>query len=144
MDWEAFSRSIPNALSITQSNEVRKSSRYSQLDRYESGIGKLPINSSAYDNSYYGNQTKQNIEFCFVWQTELRNLLLWAGKRSLEIYMIHGLLLNIFKSSEVIQFSNISGYMIAIVNCIATIGFCALVIELLSRNKILKKILSIR
>ena len=40
----------------------------------------------------------------------------------MEIYMMHGLLLNIFKSSAVIQFSSIEGYLLAAGNFALTIG----------------------
>ena len=74
----------------------------------------------------------------------MTSLFLWAGKHSLEIYMIHGLLLNIFKSSVPVQFSSIQGYLLTAGNFALTIGLCAIVIGLLNQNKLLKKILSIR
>lgn len=74
----------------------------------------------------------------------MTSLFLWAGKHSLEIYMIHGLLLNIFKSSVPVQFSSIQGYLLTAGNFALTIGLCAIVIGLLNQNKLLKKVLSIR
>ena len=58
--------------------------------------------------------------------------------------MMHGLLLNIFKSSAVIQFSCIEGYLLAAGNFALTIGLCAVVIRLLNQNVVLKKVLNIR
>ena len=58
--------------------------------------------------------------------------------------MIHGLLLNIFKSSVQIRFSSIQGYLLTAGNFALTIGLCAIVIGLLNQNKLLKKVLSIR
>lgn len=58
--------------------------------------------------------------------------------------MIHGLLLNIFKSDTVIQFCSIEGYLLTASNFVLTIGLCAVVISLLKQNIILKKILNIR
>lgn len=74
----------------------------------------------------------------------MTSLFLWAGKHSLEIYMIHGLLLNIFKSSVPVQFNSIQGYLLTAGNFFLTVGLCGLAIELLSHNKLLKKALSIR
>ena len=54
----------------------------------------------------------------------------------MEIYMMHGLLLNIFKSSAVIQFSSIEGYLLAAGNFALTIGLCAVVIRLLNQYSI--------
>ena len=62
----------------------------------------------------------------------------------MEIYMVHGLLLNIFKSSIVIQFSSIEGYLLTAGNFVLTIGLCAVVICLLNQNVVLKKVLNIR
>ena len=73
-----------------------------------------------------------------------RRFFLWAGKQSLEIYMIHGLLLNVFKSDHIIQFSSIEGYLLTAGNFALTVVLCAAVISLLKQNTILKKVLSIR
>lgn len=62
----------------------------------------------------------------------------------MEIYMMHGLLLNIFKSSAVIQFSSIEGYLLTAGNFALTVGLCAVVIRLLDQNAVLKKVLNIR
>lgn len=62
----------------------------------------------------------------------------------MEIYLTHGLLLNIFKSSVPVQFSSIQGYLLTAGNFALTVGLCALVIELLNHNKLLKKALGIR
>lgn len=58
--------------------------------------------------------------------------------------MIHGLLLNIFKSNVAIQFSSIEGYLLTVGNFILTVGLCAAVVSLLNQNTILKRILNIR
>lgn len=62
----------------------------------------------------------------------------------MEIYMMHGLLLNIFKSSVAIQFSSIERYLLTAGNFALTVGLCAVVIRLLDQNVVLKKVLSIR
>ena len=81
----------------------------------------------------------------FGWGKEkVSDFFLWAGKQSLEIYMMHGLLLNIFKSSVAIQFSSIEGYLLTAGNFALTIGLCAVVIRLLNQNAVLKKVLNIR
>ena len=62
----------------------------------------------------------------------------------MEIYMMHGLLLNILKSSVAIQFSSIEGYLLTAGNFALTVGLCAVVIRLLNQNAVLKKVLNIR
>ena len=70
--------------------------------------------------------------------------LAWVGEHSLEVYLTHGLLLNIFKSSVAIQFSSIEGYLLTAGNFTLTVGLCAVVIRLLNQNAVLKKVLNIR
>lgn len=70
--------------------------------------------------------------------------LAWVGEHSLEVYLTHGLLLNIFKSSVAIQFSSIEGYLLTAGNFTLTVGLCAVVIRLLDQNAVLKKVLNIR
>ena len=41
--------------------------------------------------------------------------------------MMHGLLLNIFKSSVALQFSSIEGYLLTAGNFALTVGLCAVV-----------------
>lgn len=67
----------------------------------------------------------------------------WAGKGSLEIYMIQGLLLYIFKSSVTVQFSSFQGYLLNAGNFALTVGYvhgdCTA-----ESKQFLKKVLSIR
>ena len=81
---------------------------------------------------------------CANGKEKLRGFFLWVGKRSLEIYLIHGLLLNIFKSGAIVPFSSIEGYLLTAGNFALTIGLCAGVISLLNQNRLLKKVLNIR
>lgn len=71
-------------------------------------------------------------------------MLSWVGKHSLEIYMVHGLLLNILKSDVLVQFNSIKGYLLTASNFILTVGLCAIAICLLSQNTVLKRVLNIR
>lgn len=96
------------------------------------------------DADDHGDKQEQNVEACTNGKEKLKAFFAWAGKCSLEIYMTHGLLLNIFKSSVLIQFSSIQGYLLTAWNFVLTVGLCALVIELLNQNKLLKNVLGIR
>ena len=68
----------------------------------------------------------------------------WVGKHSLEIYMVHGLLLNILKSDVPVQFNSIKGYLLTASNFTLTVGLSAIVICLLNQNTVLKRVLNIR
>ena len=91
-----------------------------------------------------GDKQEQSVRFYINRKEKINILFQWAGKKCLEIYMIHGLVLNIFKAGVEIQFSSIEGYLLTAGNFALTLGFCAIVINLLSSNPVLKKVLSIR
>lgn len=108
------------------------------------GSGQLCDYGSTYCDGNSDDEPKCRAELCINRKEKVREFFLWAGKRSLEIYMIHGLLLNIFKSDVVVQFSSIEGYLLTAGNFALTVGLCAVVIRLLDQNAVLKKVLNIR
>ena len=132
------------SLSATQLNQAGRSTNSIQSDRAEHGSGQLCDYGSTYCDGNSDDESKCHAEICINRKEKVRDFFLWAGKQSLEIYMMHGLLLNIFKSSAVIQFSSIEGYLLAAGNFALTIGLCAVVICLLNQNVALKKVLNIR
>ena len=71
----------------------------------------------------------------------ISNALHWAGKHSLEIYLLHGLLLNIVKTVNHPVFNTWQGYLLVIINYILTVLLTCGVVALLSQNKVLKKVL---
>lgn len=144
VDRRAFSGSLPLALSAAKPDQTGKQSDVLQSNGAGTGFDKLPVDGAACSSDYHGDRQEQNIKTCVDRKEKLSTFFLWAGKRSLEIYMIHGLLLNIFRSSEPVPFTSIQGYLLTAGNFALTVGFCALVIELLNQNKSLKKVLNIR
>ena len=144
MEWRALVGSLPHALSASQYDQVGQYPGPLQSSRTESGNGELPYYGGAHSDDNNGTKQKQSAKVCPDGKEKVRNFFLWAGKRSLEIYMIHGLLLNIFKSDVVVQFSSIEGYILTAGNFALTVGLCAVVIRLLDQNAVLKKVLNIR
>lgn len=144
MEWRALVGSLPHALSASQYDQVGQYPGSLQSSRTESGNGELPYYGGAHSDDNNGTKQKQSAKVCPDGKEKVRNFFLWAGKRSLEIYMMHGLLLNIFKSSVAIQFSSIEGYLLTAGNFALTVGLCAVVIRLLDQNAVLKKVLNIR
>lgn len=141
----ALTGSVPHSLSATQLNQAGRSTNSIQSDRAEHGSGQLcDYGGSTYCDGNSDDESKCCAEICINRKEKVRDVFLWAGKQSMEIYMMHGLLLNIFKSSAVIQFSSIEGYLLAAGNFALTIGLCAVVIRLLNQNVVLKKVLNIR
>lgn len=144
MGRSALTGSVPHALSAAQFDQAGQSTGAVQLNGAESGSGQLCDYGSTYCDGNRDDEPKCRAEICINRKEKVRDFFLWAGKQSLEIYMMHGLLLNIFKSSVAIQFSSIEGYLLTAGNFALTIGLCAVVIRLLNQNVVLKKVLNIR
>ena len=136
--------SVPHALSASQFDQVGRDPRSIQSSGVEHGSGQLCDYSSTYCDGNSDDEPKCRAELCINRKEKVSEFFLWAGKQSLEIYMMHGLLLNIFKSDVVIQFSSIEGYLLTAGNFALTVGLCAVVIRLLNQNAVLKKVLNIR
>ena len=144
MGWRALVGSVSHALSAAQFDQVGQSADSVQSGGAEPGSGQLCDYGSTYCDGNSDDEPKCRAEICIIRKEKVSDVFLWAGKQSLEIYMMHGLLLNIFKSSVAIQFSSIEGYLLTAGNFALTIGLCAVVIRLLNQNAVLKKVLNIR
>lgn len=135
---------VSHALSASQLDQVGQSADSVQSGGAEPGSGQLCDYGSTYCDGNSDDEPKCRAEICIIRKEKVSDFFLWAGKQSLEIYMTHGLLLNIFKSSVAIQFSSIEGYLLTAGNFALTIGLCVVVIRLLNQNVVLKKVLNIR
>ena len=144
MDRRTLFGSLSHALSAAEFDQTGKQSAILQSDRTDIGYGELPVDGAACSADHHGNKQEQGIKVRTDGKERLSAFIMWAGKHSLEIYMMHGLLLNIFRSSELVPFTSIQGYLLTAGNFALTVGFCALVIELLNQNRSLKKVLNIR
>lgn len=136
--------SVSHALSAAQFDPARQGTDAVQPNGAEPGSGQLCDYGSTHCDGNSDDEPKCRAEIYINRKEKVREFFLWAGKQSLEIYMMHGLLLNIFKSSVAIQFSSIEGYLLTAGNFALTIGLCAVVIRLLDQNAVLKKVLNIR
>lgn len=144
MGRRALVGSVSHALSASQLDQVGQSADSVQSGGDEPGSGQLCDYGSTYCDGNSDDEPKCRAELCINRKEKVGEFFLWAGKQSLEIYMMHGLLLNIFKSSIAIQFSSIEGYLLTAGNFALTVGLCAVVIRLLDQNAVLKKVLNIR
>lgn len=144
MGRRALVGSVSHALSASQLDQVGQSADSVQSGGAEPGSGQLCDYGSTYCDGNSDDEPKCRAELCINRKEKVGEFFLWAGKQSLEIYMMHGLLLNIFKSSIAIQFSSIEGYLLTAGNFALTVGLCAVVIRLLNQNAVLKKVLNIR
>lgn len=144
MGRRALVGSVSHALSASQLDQVGQSADSVQSGGAGPGSGQLCDYGSTYCDGNSDDEPKCCAELCINRKEKVREFFFWAGKQSLEIYMMHGLLLNIFKSSVAIQFSSIEGYLLTAGNFALTVGLCAVVIRLLDQNAVLKKVLNIR
>ena len=144
MGRRALAGSVPHTLPASQLDQAGRGTNSIQSSGARHGFGQLCDYGSTYCDGNSDDEPKCRSEICVNRKEKVSKFFLWAGKQSLEIYMMHGLLLNIFKSSVAIQFSSIEGYLLTAGNFALTIGLCAVVIRLLNQNVVLKKVLSIR
>ena len=107
-------------------------------------VGLLRDDSHADTSCGESNKLEQGVETCSLWKQRVGNWFLWAGKKSLEIYMVHGLLLDVLMPKAKPEFPSIEGYGLITGNFVITITLCVVVISLVSQNNILKKILGIK
>lgn len=139
-----FVRNISDALPSAEYNKIYAKNSTDEPSRNFNSNGKLCDNCLLSDIPDKIDRKEQSFNIFTIWEKSLNDLLIWSGKRSLEIYMIHGLLLNIFKSNTEVHFNSIEGYILSFANFVFTILLCAIVISLLNKNFLLKKFLSIR
>ena len=144
MGRRALTGSISHALSASQLDQAGQSTNSIQSSGVEHSSGQLCDYGNTYCDDNSDDESKCCAELCINRKEKVSEFFLWAGKQSLEIYMMHGLLLNIFKSSVAIQFGSIEGYLLTAGNFALTVGLCAVVIRLLNQNAVLKKVLNIR
>ena len=115
-------------------------------------IGKWNWNNSSklHCNDSDGNPLNSTAKFqqdnarTPLWTYKIITILHWSGVHSLEIYLIHGLVLNDLKASEIPAFQSIKGIGLVSMNYIITILICVNTINLLRSNKIICKVLSLR
>lgn len=112
MGRRALVGSVSHALSAAQFDPARQGTDAVQPNGAEPGSGQLCDYGSTHCDGNSDDEPKCRAEIYINRKEKVREFFLWAGKQSLEIYMMHGLLLNIFKSSVAIQFSSIEGYLL--------------------------------
>lgn len=139
-----FFRNISDTLPSAEYNKIYTQNSTDEPSRNFNSNCKLCDNCLLGGVPDKTDRKEQTFNIFTIWEKSLNDLLIWAGKRSLEIYMLHGLLLNIFKSNTEVGFNSIEGYVLSFANFIFTVLLCAIVISLLSKNFLLKKFLSIR
>lgn len=122
----------------------QKCTEFLQSCRIDVDSNKLCGNRSFDNVDYYNSKRKQNVDGFVVWKAKIKSFFLNAGKRSLEIYLLHGLVFNLFKTKSPILFNSIERYLFTFMNFMVTVLLCFLIITLLCSNRNLRKIFNIR
>lgn len=125
-----FFRNISDTLPSAEYNKIYTQNSTDEPSRNFDSSNKLCANCLFSDVSNKTDRKEPAFNISIIWKKCLNELLIWAGKRSLEIYMLHGLLLNIFKSNTEVGFNSIEGYVLSFANFVFTVLLCATVISL--------------
>ena len=91
-----------------------------------------------------GNWEQHDSAKGFVYEGRLKVLLSWFGVHSLEVYLLHGVLLNILKVLPQIAFNTAWGIILTFANYVLTLGLCYMVIMLINLNRPLRRCLFFR
>lgn len=143
--WDSFTRNIYCPLLLSNSDEARND------DKCKFHFGDNHNSSELCCNDYTNSSCDKAVEYKphseniiirknTISET-ISNALHWAGTHSLEIYLLHGLLLNVIKTSMLPEFTTWQGCLLVFINYILTLLLTCCVIEFLGQNKVLKKVL---
>lgn len=144
MDRTKFIGSLSCLLLASMSDENKCRANEQQSDRCGLDSRELSNHSRPHSDGNNSDKEKQGATSPSNWKGKIKLFFLWAGNRSLEIYLIHDMVLNIFRSETSVQFNSIEGYLLTAGNFVLTIALCSLIINLLSHNSILKRVLGVR
>lgn len=140
----ALSGDLSRSLPAAESTETEQCAFDGKHDRGRFGITELRDYGAADDFCNQSCRYKQDTENGGLWKQRIGKGLLWSGKRSLEIYMVHGLVLNVLMSKTKPEFPSIAGYGIVIGNFSITLVLCVVLIGLLAQSNMLKKLLGMK
>ena len=69
---------------------------------------------------------------------KIASVLHWCGVYSLDVYLIHGLVLNMVTLADKPRLTTVNGFILVLVNFILTVVITSVVSMLLNKNKYLK------
>ena len=91
MGRRALVGSVSHALSASQLDQVGQSADSVQSGGAEPGSGQLCDYGSTYCDGNSDDEQKCRAKICIIRKEKVSDFFLWAGKQSLQIYMMHGL-----------------------------------------------------
>lgn len=143
-NWNSFNGNVCYPLSISDSSSTGSSSDGIINSRITALEYEL-CNSNHSDNS--GNshiKQKHSATTSPLWKTSITRFFYWSGRLSLELYVVHGLLLNMLYLKTPPSFSSVLGLLLSMGNFVLTLMLSAIVICLVRKNKVLCMILGVR
>ena len=144
MVWGTFAGDLSHPLLVTDSAKDARRTDNGKYTRDSANASQLFDYDCVYDINNQNDEYKQSIESGSIWKQRVGKGFLWAGEKSLEIYMVHVFLLDVLKPEVKPVFPSIAGYGLIIGNFVITIILCALVISLISHNNVLRRLLGMK
>ena len=145
MVWDTLFRNLHCSLLLSNSNEAGNDDGCKLPNGNNHNSTELCCNDNTNSSRNKASEYKPDPENIIIRKNTISeitsNALHWAGTHSLEIYLLHGLLLNIIKTVDLPEFNTWQGYLLVLINYILTVLLTCGVISLLSQNKILNKVL---
>ena len=136
-----FPGNLPQPLSVTEPVAMERSITYNRLDGNAHDSFELRSNTISGSVAHNLYKDQPNSKLFPVWTKGIKSFFLWAGEKSLEIYMIHGLLLNLLMKQSQWNAISLEGKFLIAGNYGVTIFLCYVCITLIEQNRILEKLL---
>ncbi len=139
-----FTGDLSHPLLVAEPTEDEGGTDNGKYTRDNADARKLSDHGSADSSCGQVGEYKKNIKIGSVWKQRISKGFLWAGEKSLEIYIVHGLLLDVLMPEVKPIFPSIMGYGLITGNFVITIILCVVVISLISQNRMLRKLLEMK
>ena len=143
----SFSRDLPHSLLVLEPGSSDGTSAVGLSGRNDISCDKLLADAGSHYDSNQDSSTQSTVHPAVVYEiTSSREpasqrFFCWAGTHSLEIYLIHGFTLCLLKLVETPVLHSAIGWPLVAVNFTITVAFSCLFITIISKNKLLNKIL---
>ena len=98
------------------------------------GSTELCNNGGCCHSNHCDGQHEQSAQKRIVWQ----NFLAWIGQHSLEIYVLHGFMLNLLKVTDIVVFDTLYGIGLMAINYCATVILTGLITFLIGQSRIIR------
>lgn len=141
LDRRTLVRSVSHPLPISESCTSSSSASVGIDGGNVHNSHELPANFSIDSNGYKDGAGQQYFELSVVCQTRINKILNWVGIHSLEVYLIHGFSLCLFKLTNPPVLDSCYGWLLITLNFVVAVTLSCTYIRIIESNKLLNKIL---